>query len=63
MKQADLGLNMQQWFTLSDPAMEESLHEVPLYRELAGLDNHADVGGQVASAPLRRAWRLGRWMA
>jgi IS5 family transposase len=29
---------MQQWFGLSDPAMEEALHEVPLYREFAGLD-------------------------
>ena len=29
---------MQRWFGLSDPAMEESLHEVPLYREFAGLD-------------------------
>jgi IS5 family transposase len=28
---------MQQWFTLSDPAMEEALHDVPLYREFAGL--------------------------
>ena len=28
---------MQQWFTLSDPAMEESLHDVPLFREFAGL--------------------------
>ena len=23
---------MQQWFTLSDPAMEEALHDVPLFR-------------------------------
>ena len=30
---------MQQWFTLSDPAMEEALHDVPLYRQFAGLDN------------------------
>jgi IS5 family transposase len=30
---------MQQWFGLSDPAMEEALHDVPLYREFAGLDN------------------------
>ena len=30
---------MQQWFRLSDPAMEEALHDVPLYREFAGLDN------------------------
>ena len=29
---------MQQWFGQSDPAMEESLHDVPLYREFAGLD-------------------------
>ena len=26
---------MQQWFGLSDPAMEEALHDVPLYREFA----------------------------
>ena len=30
---------MQQWFTLSDPAMEEALHDVPLFREFSGLDN------------------------
>jgi transposase, IS5 family len=29
---------MQQWFGLSDPAMEEALHDVPLYREFADLD-------------------------
>lgn len=28
----------QQWFGLTDPAMEESLDDVPLYREFAGLD-------------------------
>lgn len=28
---------MQQWFTLSDPAMEEALHDVPLFREFAKL--------------------------
>lgn len=28
---------MQQWFNLSDPAMEEALHDVPLFREFAGL--------------------------
>ena len=28
---------MQQWFTLSDPAMEEALYDVPLFREFAGL--------------------------
>ena len=29
---------MQQWFGLSDPAMEESLHDIPLHREFARLD-------------------------
>ncbi len=29
---------LQQWFGLSDPAMEESLHDVPMYREFAKLD-------------------------
>jgi hypothetical protein len=28
---------LQQWFGLSDPAMEEALHDVPLYREFANL--------------------------
>jgi IS5 family transposase len=28
---------LQQWFGLSDPAMEEALHDLPLYREFAGL--------------------------
>ena len=31
---------MQQWFTLSDPAMEEAFFDVPLYREFARLDAH-----------------------
>lgn len=30
---------LQQWFGLSDPAMEEALFDVPVYREFAGLDN------------------------
>ena len=29
---------LQQWFGLSDPAMEEALHDVPLYREFTRLD-------------------------
>jgi IS5 family transposase len=29
---------MQQWFGLCDPAMEEALHDVPMYREFAKLD-------------------------
>jgi IS5 family transposase len=33
---------MQQWFTLSDPAMEEALHDTPLLREFAGLGGWED---------------------
>ena len=29
---------LQQWFSLSDPAMEKALHDIPLYREFALLD-------------------------
>ena len=29
---------MQQWFGLSDPAKEESLHDMALFREFAQLD-------------------------
>ncbi len=32
---------MQQWFTLSDPAMEEAFFDTPLYREFAQLDAFA----------------------
>ena len=30
---------LQQWLGLPNPAMEEALHDVPVYREFAGLDN------------------------
>jgi len=33
---------MQQWFNLSDPAMEEALHDVPVFRDFAGLSNWAE---------------------
>jgi len=29
---------MQQWFALSDPAMEEALHDMSVFREFAGLE-------------------------
>jgi IS5 family transposase len=29
---------LQQWFTLSDPGMEEAFFDTPLYREFAQLD-------------------------
>ena len=33
---------LQQWFNLSDPAMEEALHDVPLFRDFAGLNSWDD---------------------
>ena len=33
---------MQQWFALSDPAMEEALHDMPVMREFAKLDASSD---------------------
>jgi len=33
---------MQQWFTLSDPAMEEALHDMPLLRDFPGLGGWDD---------------------
>lgn len=33
---------MQQWFNLSDPAMEEALHDVPVFRDFAGLSSWGD---------------------
>lgn len=33
---------MQQWFALSDPAMEETLHDMPVMRQFAGLDAGID---------------------
>jgi IS5 family transposase len=29
---------VQQWFGLSDPAMEEALHDTPMYREFCGIE-------------------------
>ncbi len=34
---------MQQWFALSDPGMEEALHDIPAMRAFAGLDMGSDV--------------------
>ncbi|WP_440111453.1 IS5 family transposase [Acidovorax sp. BL-A-41-H1] len=33
---------LQQWFNLSDPAMEEALYDTPTFREFAGLDMGED---------------------
>ncbi|CAN6484254.1 unnamed protein product [Victoria cruziana] len=35
---------MQQWFNLSDPAMEEALHDMALFRDFAGLGGWDELG-------------------
>jgi IS5 family transposase len=30
---------VQKWLSLSDPAMEEALHEMPAWRQFAGLSS------------------------
>ena len=45
---------MQQWFTLSDPAMEEALHDVPLFREFAGLSWDTAVPDETTILRFRR---------
>ena len=47
---------LQQWFSLSDPAMEEAFSDVPLYREFAQLDSRGRLPGE--STILRFRHRL-----
>ncbi|XAH21112.1 IS5 family transposase [Xylophilus sp. GW821-FHT01B05] len=49
---------IQQWFSLSDQAMEEALFDIPLYREFAGLDAHGRLPDE--STILRFRHRLER---
>ena len=45
---------LQQWFGLSDPAMEEALHEVPLYREFSDMPLVSISNAQRAPLPWAR---------
>ena len=38
---------LQQWYLLSDPAMEEALIDVPTMRRFAGIDLISDLGEQI----------------
>jgi len=56
---------MQQWFRLSEPAMEGARHDVPAFRDYAGLSywdeqspsNRASSPFHVADRHAVRAWR------
>ncbi len=46
-----LGIHrLQLWWNLSDPAMQEELHERPLYRRLAGLEGAARVPAETTTS-------------
>ena len=55
---------LQQWFSLSDPAMEEAFFDVPVYREFARLDTHGrlpDVEHHFAVSSPAGETQTGRW--
>jgi len=43
---------MQQWLNLSDPAMQEALHDVPVFRDFAGLSNWGNALPSVSRSAL-----------
>jgi IS5 family transposase len=52
---------MQQWSTLSDPAMEEALHEVPLFREFAGLGGSDRLPDESTTLCFVTCWKSTNW--
>ena len=53
---------MQQWFTLSDPAMEEALHDMPLFRDFAGLGGWDDrLPDESTICDSAMCWRSTSW--
>jgi len=53
---------MQQWFKLSDPAMEEALHDVPAFRDFAGLTHWDEqVPSESAFCDLGICWSAISW--
>ena len=45
---------MQQWFTLSDPAMEEALHDIAVFREFANLSLNVALPDETTILRFRR---------
>ena len=54
---------LQLWWNLSDPAMEEELHERPLYRRFAGLGGAARMPDETRppSCASVTCWRSTNW--
>ena len=47
---------LQQWFNLSDPAMEEAFFDTPLYREFVGLADNVLATGWRSAAWQSKSW-------
>ena len=52
---------MQQWFSLSDPAMEDVFFDTPLYREFAQLGAHGRVPDENTILRFVTGWRNTSW--
>jgi IS5 family transposase len=53
---------MQQWFTLSDPGMEEAFFDTPLYREFAQLEEFARLPDESTILRFATDWRNTSWL-
>ena len=53
---------LQQWFNLSDPAVEEALYDSRAMRHFVGIDlGREPVPDETTSASFGTCWRLTRW--
>lgn len=52
---------LQQWYALSDPAMEEALYEIPTLRRFAELGGLADIPTRRRSSTFAGWWRRATW--
>lgn len=52
---------LQLWWNLSDPAMEDELHELPLYRRFVGLEGAARIPDETPSCAFGACWRSSSW--
>jgi transposase len=53
---------LQQWYSLSDPAMEEALIEVPTMRRFAGIELISDrIPDETTILTFRTCWRSTGW--
>jgi IS5 family transposase len=54
---------MQQWFSLSDPAMEEAFFDTPLYREFAKLEEFGRLPLKPPFCGFVIGWKNTNWLS